>query len=161
MEMTRLAKVGRLRMHAVALMTIGVLAGCASKSTGPTTPPPTNPSGGEVGVLTPEEWERLDTMIRQKIRVVNFCYDEELKKLKDRKFYGAVTLNIHIVPTGPSAHASEVQTKESTFPTDTPAFAESAANVHACLAKTIQTWEFADISADGWFLYTFHFEPQY
>lgn len=152
MDMTKWGRLGF-----IAFLSIGGVSSCAGKSSGETTPN-TNPAGGEPGVLTPEEWERLDTMIRQKIRVVNFCYEEELKNLKDRKFYGAVTLNIHIIPSG---HASEVQVKESTLPTDTPAFASAVENMHKCLATTIQTWEFADISADGWFLYTFHFEPQY
>lgn len=109
--------------------------------------------------LTPDEWEQLDTTIRQKVRVVSVsCYDPELNRLRDRKFFGNVTVNIHIARGGSS---DQVDANESSLPIDKPEYRDAAQRVQQCLSDLIKSWEFSVTHADAWFLYTFHFEPQY
>ncbi len=100
-------------------------------------------------MLTPEDYERIDTLIRQKIRIVNFCYDEQLKQRKDRSFKGDVVVNIKISTAG---RAEVVDVKESSL---------GSAEVERCVVELIKSWEFGAMNAEAWLPYTFHFEPQY
>lgn len=112
----------------------------------------------EPRALTPDEWEQLDTYIRQKVRVVSAsCYDPALNQLQDRKFFGNVTVNIHIASGG---RATAVETKETTLPSDAP-YQAANARVQACLTDLIKSWTFPITHSDAHFLYSFHFEPQY
>ena len=128
-----------------------LLIACAGRT--PTAREPGEPGayGGQKDgrALTPEEWERVDTTIRQKKDVLNRCYAEELGRLKDRNFAGDVTLNIRITTEG---RASDVQVVDSTLKSEV---------VERCLADEVRQWDFSAVSADAWFMYTFHFEPKF
>ena len=99
--------------------------------------------------LTPDEYAAIEDTMRRKARVVNYCYDDELKRRLDRSFQGRVLIMLHI---GRDGHPTSVEVKESTL---------KAPAVEKCVADTIMGFDFGPLSAEAHFVFPLEFAPQY
>jgi hypothetical protein len=101
------------------------------------------------GAITPEEYQAVDDVMKRKMEVLHYCYEQEMEKRMDRSFKGTVTIGMKL---GRDGRATSVTVLEDTL---------AAPAVNQCLIDTIKKFEFGSLTGEADFVYPIQFAPQY
>jgi hypothetical protein len=142
----------RRTVCAVALVTL--IAGCPATTqqgggTGGQGGGEERSGGRDESALTGDQLEEVQKTVRVGMDAINSCFTEEMERQKDKKLAGKVHVKILI---GVNRTADQVVIGEHTL---------NGPDFHACLIRTIRSFEFPKIPSPSWFSYPFEFSPAY
>jgi len=129
-----------------------LLAGCpatTSEGGGGSHVKPPEEQTDTSAALTSEQLEEVQRTVRNGQDAVTACYTEEMERTKDKKLAGKVTVKILI---GTAGRADQAVIGDATL---------KGPLLHACILKTVRSWEFPKINTPSWFTYPFEFTPAY
>jgi TonB family protein len=134
-------------------VTAGLWAGCAGEkgeSRQPTTTAASAEEPAATGAgVTAEQNDAIDALFRRKTPELQSCWTAEYQKSHNRKLEGDLTIGLTVTPSG---KPEEVRVLKSSL---------GNADVEKCVASTVASWTFPEVSANCPYMRTVHLGAEF